>query len=295
VVVRRTKGQRDIVPAQGPLRDYRVIRDRRSQGLEGSRLGRAVLSSSAEGVSVMNRGTQADVREANGHEQIVRIFDGHPARDPRMRTGCPIFGTMPDEEIQERGREGVGMVKAWLEATTWMDFPANSYEDGLRCTVPLLGGGTKKFDLRGDHLGDKNQRRGLWVECKRYSSKGGQLKEYRRFLAIAYSYHAKQIDLLGGSVTDEFLWVTSNPFDNTKYPWAHLRTEEHMIEALADEANADVLGDGHEVDEKLARKVAAGIWLLVFDEKQMDVTLSAGELKQVMTVLEREGPGLWQH
>jgi hypothetical protein len=202
---------------------------------------------------------------------------------------------MPDEEIQERGREGVGMIKAWLEATTWMDFPANSYQDGLRCTVPLLGGGTKKFDLRGHHLGDKHQRRELRVECKRYSTKGGQLGEYRRFLAIAYSYHAKQIELLGGPVDDEFLWVTSNPFDNTNHPWSHLRTEEHMIDALTDAANADVLGDSHQVDEKLARKVAAGIWLLVFDERQMDVTLTAGELKQVMTVLEREGPGLWQH
>lgn len=201
---------------------------------------------------------------------------------------------MPDEEVQERGREGVGMVKAWLEATTWMEFPVNAYEDGLRCTVPLLSG-KKKFDLRGHHLGDKHQRRALSVECKRYTTKGGQLKEYRRFLAIAYSYHAKQIELLGGAIDEDFLWVTSNPFDNTKVAWTHLRTEEHLLDALADEANADVLGDGHEIDEKLARKVAASIWLLVFDERQMDVTLTAGELKKVMTVLEREGPGLWQH
>lgn len=201
---------------------------------------------------------------------------------------------MPDEEAQERGREGVGMIKAWLEATTWMDFPANAYEDGPRCIAPLLVG-KKKFDLKGHHLGDKSKRRDLWVECKRYTTKGGQLKEYRRFLAIAYSYHAKQIELVGVPVADDFLWVTSNPFDNTQVAWAQLRTEEYMLDVLTDEAHADILGNGHEIDEGLARRVLDRIWLLVFDEKQMGVTLTAGELKQVMTVLEREGPGLWHH
>ncbi|MFC4783351.1 hypothetical protein ACT8ZV_02675 [Nocardioides sp. MAHUQ-72] len=198
---------------------------------------------------------------------------------------------MPDEEVQERGREGVGMVKAWLEATTWMEFPANAYEDGTRCTVPLLSG-KKKFDLRGHHLGDKSQRRGLSVECKRYKTKGGQLKEFRRFLAIAYSAHAKQIELVG-DWNEDFLWVTSNPFATDT--WASLRTEDYLLEAVHDPANQDVLGEGHDVDEKLARRVASGIWLLVFDEKQMDVTLTAQELRQVMTVLNRQGPGLWQH
>lgn len=200
---------------------------------------------------------------------------------------------MPDEEVQERGREGVGMVKAWLEATTWMELPFNAYEDGTRCTVPLLTG-KKKFDLRGHHLGDKNQRKGLTVECKRYTTKGAQLREFRRFLAIAYSFHAKQIELVG-DWTEDFIWVTSNPFETDKRKWSSLRTEEHMFDALSDPTNQDVLADDHDVDEKLARKVVSGVWLLVFDEKQMDVTLTADELKQVMTVLKREGPGLWQH
>ena len=53
------------------------------------------------------------------------------------------FANMPDEEMHERGREGVGMIKAWLEATTWMDFPFNAHEDETRCTALLLEG-TKK-------------------------------------------------------------------------------------------------------------------------------------------------------
>lgn len=197
---------------------------------------------------------------------------------------------MPDEEAQERGREGVGMVKTWLEATTWMEFPMNAYEDGTRCTVPLLAG-KKKFDLRGHHLGDKNRRRPLSVECKRYRTRGGQLQEYRKFLAIAYSAHAKQIELVG-DWTEDFLWVTSNPFETDK--WPKLRTEDFMLDVLHDPANEAFLGPSHVVDEKLARRVVDSTWLLVFDEKQMDITLTGQELREVMTVLKREGPGLWQ-
>jgi hypothetical protein len=199
---------------------------------------------------------------------------------------------MPDEEVQERGREGVGMVKTWLEATTWMQFPFNAYEDGSRCVVPTLGK-RKKFDLRGFHLGDKHKRRYMSVECKRYTTKGKQLSEFRRFLAIAYSAHVKAIELFG-EWTEDFVWVTSNPFETDK--WRDLCTEDYMLEVLSSSDHKDVLGEDHQIDEKLARDVARRTWLLVFeDEKQMSVTLTSEELKRVMTLLKREGAGLWQH
>lgn len=199
---------------------------------------------------------------------------------------------MPDEEVQERGREGVGMVKTWLEATTWMQFPFNAYEDKERC-VALTITGRKKFDLKGWHLGDKNRRRGMQVECKRYSTKGRQLSEFKRFMAIAYSSHVKSRELYGKDWAEDFLWVTSNPFETDK--WSALCTEKHMLDVLTDPAHEDVLGVGHVVDAALAREVVARIWLLVFEEeKQLSVTLTPGELNDVMGVLKREGPGLWQ-
>lgn len=70
------------------------------------------------------------------------------------------------------------MVKVWLEATTWMEFPYNAYEHKHRCVVPLLNKQKKKFDLKGFHLGDKAQRRDLFVECKRYTSAGAQYTGY---------------------------------------------------------------------------------------------------------------------
>lgn len=200
-----------------------------------------------------------------------------------------MFVRMPDEEIQERGREGVSMIKSWLEATTWMEFPFNSYEDGTRCTLALLTGTTKKLDLRGYRFGDKHQRRTMNVECKRYTTKGGQLKEFRRFLAIAYSAHAKRAQDVGQVEPEDFLWVTSNPFMTDG--WTDLCSEENVLAAVQHEDNVDVIGD-HTVDPKLTRTVSEGLWLLVFHERQIDVTLTAEEVQKVLHLLDRKGSTL---
>ncbi|KQQ43090.1 hypothetical protein ASF50_03595 [Nocardioides sp. Leaf307] len=99
------------------------------------------------------------------------------------------------------------------------------------------------------------------------------------------------VELYGKSEAEDFVWVTSNPFVTDG--WSDLCSEDAITDAITDQANADLV-TGHELDPKLVREVQAGIWLLVFDEKQMDVTLTPEELKNVMTVLEREGPGLWR-
>lgn len=217
----------------------------------------------------------------------------HPPWAWRVDASNTRLLNMPDEEVQERGREGVGMVKTWLESTTWMTFPANAYEDGSRCKVLTLGK-AKKFDLRGEHLGDRSNRRRMSVECKRYRSKGGQLREYRRFLAIAYSAHARGRHDYGSDWAEDFLWVTTNPFETDK--WSSLRTAPYMLEVLSDSEHEDILGPDHHVDEELAREVVERIWLLVFDDdKQLSVTLTIEELKHVMTVLERGGTPLWRH
>lgn len=214
--------------------------------------------------------------------------------NPRIRpVHAHRFFLMPDEEVHELGREGVGMVKAWLEATTWMEFPFNSNEDGDRCTVLLLEG-KKKFDLRGFHLGDKNTRRIMTVECKRYTTKGGQAAEFQRFLAIAYSYHARHKKDYGKAQAEDFLWVTSNPFKTDG--WSELCSESSIIAAVKHPKHVDVIGEDHEIDDEIVRLVAQHLWLLVFDQnKQMQITLTRDELKRVMAVVDREGPLLWQH
>lgn len=101
-------------------------------------------------------------------------------------------------------------------------------------------------------------------------------------------------ELLDVDAAEDFLWVTSHPFQITE--WTDLCTEDFMLSVLSDEKSKKYLGDDHQVDEALARAVASRIWLLVFNEKkQLDISLTSAELKTAMTVLNREGTSLWEH
>jgi hypothetical protein len=197
---------------------------------------------------------------------------------------------MADEEIQELGREGVGKVKAWLEATTWMRLPYNAYEDGPRCKV-VHASGAKKFDLRGHFLGDKASRRELTIECKKYSSAGIQSKEFKRFIAIAYGATKKQI-AEKGEWREDFMWVTFHPFLVTD--WSTLTNYANVLEVLRDPDHREFVGE-EDIDEEVARSVADSVWLLVLNEKQLEVALTPEELAQVHTVLKREGNPLWSN
>lgn len=203
---------------------------------------------------------------------------------PLDRYGRP----MADEEVHELGREGVGQVKAWLEATTWIRLPYNAYEDGPRCMV-VHAGGPKKYDLRGHFLGGKASRRELTVECKRYTTTGAQKKEFESFVAIAYGSTRKNI-LERGAWDEDFMWVTSHPFGTSD--WTKLGTEKYVLEVLKKPESAAYIGTDP-IDEELARQVSQRIWVLVYHQKQMAMVLSPEELNKVHAALNREGNPLW--
>lgn len=195
---------------------------------------------------------------------------------------------MADEEVHELGREGVGMVKAWLESTTWLQLPMNAYQDKNRVKVEYAPGRHKKFDLSGYFLGEA--RHDIWVECKRYTSDGAQHAEYRKFLAIAYGHSWLEQDRLKSPCESEFMRVTQHPFFVTK--WSFLVTEEKIKECY--EEMEDSFKTAIPWDAALARDVVDRIWLLVWSEKQIrKLTLSHEELKSVMTAISREGVPLW--
>lgn len=197
---------------------------------------------------------------------------------------------MPDEAVQELGREGVGKVRAWLEATTWFDLPFNAYEDGARCKVATYNG-PKKFDLRGHFRGDKQQRRIVTVECKKYATPGGQRAEFDKFLAIAYSATLKTTRELQAPWREDFLWVTFHPFAQGK--WPKLAHHSYFLNVLNRPEMAPYLG-GEPIDEELAREVAGRIWLLVLNDRQLDLALTSDELLAVLRVLNREVNDLWK-
>ncbi|WP_204568800.1 hypothetical protein [Clavibacter zhangzhiyongii] len=190
---------------------------------------------------------------------------------------------MPAEATQEQGRIGVAQVQRWLEATTHLELPWNVYETPEMCEVQHFGG-AKFFDMSGQFLG-KNKRL-VYVENKNYTSDGGQYGQFQEFLAIAYSSTAKHIQN-GLDRKAEFLWVTSHPFSLTR--WSKLATHTEVRKALND--HPSFLGD-EPIDDDLLRTVADRIWVLVMNQRQVDISLTQEELWQVLPILKRKASTL---
>ncbi|MGX9789630.1 hypothetical protein [Mycobacterium sp. MMS18-G62] len=206
----------------------------------------------------------------------------------------------PDaEEVQELGRDGVAMVKRWLEATTFMELNWNVYENPALCIVPCLGEKTKKtpqgekpagprtkkFDLAGAFIGLK--RSPVVVESKNYTTPTGQHKYFKEFLSIAYSSTVYEIENKHSDVSREFIWVTFHPF--ILRDWMILDTEDKIEEALRE--FPEYL-DGRDIDRKILRKVSERIWVLVMHKKQEDISLTHEELMDVLSTLKRKAPTL---
>lgn len=195
-----------------------------------------------------------------------------------------VFAEAPPmaEEVQALGREGVAVVKRWLEATTHIRLDYDVYDFTAQCIVPHFGGreGIKRFDLAGQFTSDK--RSPVYVECKRYRTPGGQAEEFKEFLRIAYSSTLWNIQNYTRDRGTRFLWVTTHPFSQKQ--WVNLETHSYMRKAL--EEKPEYLG-GSDYDDDRLREVAERIMVLVFNPKQKDLSLTIGELLKVRTVLDR--------
>jgi hypothetical protein len=188
------------------------------------------------------------------------------------------------EEIQELGREGVAIVKRWLEATTFIELPFDVYHHAPECSVLHLTG-RKKLDLAGHFLMGKKDI--LVVECKRYSSDNGQYKYFQHFLCVAYAATLKDIVDFGRAKSRHYLWVTFHPFNLSR--WKHFETHEEI--ALALDKYPEYLG-GTEIDADLIREIADRIMVLVFNPKQEHLSLSREELQKFRTIVDRKGDSL---
>ncbi|WP_454083965.1 hypothetical protein [Georgenia sp. Marseille-Q6866] len=187
---------------------------------------------------------------------------------------------MPAEEVQEIGREGAATLKRWLEATTYIELPFDAYNNKIDCMVETFGG-MKQFDLVGYLIRDKKPP--VVVESKRYASAGGQYKEFKKFLAIAYAADAKEVDKFSSCRRAHYYWVTFHPFNLEN--WSKFETYDHVKMAL--EENPEYL-DGHAVDDALVHDVASRITVLVFNPKQEALALTRTELEQIRPVLNRK-------
>lgn len=191
---------------------------------------------------------------------------------------------MAAEATQEKGRRGVERAKRWLEATTYLELQFNVYQHEAMCEVEHLNG-VKRFDMYGFFLGP--DRREVFVENKDYKAEEDLYAQFQEFLAVAYSATAHS---LKGKKTDrktEFMWVTTHPFRMAR--WAHLATPEEIQIAL--KKHADFL-KGESIDDDLVRTVADRIWVLVLNERQLEISLTHTEVLEIMPKLKRKEPTL---
>lgn len=179
------------------------------------------------------------------------------------------------------GLVGVKNAQQYLESTTFITLPWNVYEDMNQTTFIRLDKKPKRYDLAGHFLGAR--RRPLAVENKAYTTVGSQPEDYTEYLANAYSITARECED-GVDTEREFMWLTTHPFSQSK--WPHLRTPGEIAAAL--QKHPEALA-GREPDNELLSKVASRLWLIPVHDRHRELVLERRELFKIHEVLERKG------
>lgn len=192
---------------------------------------------------------------------------------------------MAKETAQRLGYEGLYEVKEWLEATTRFAFSFTVWDNEMMCTRPCPDGTMKALDLEGMTVGDPNERpRPVSVECKKYTTVGGQADGYREFLAVAYANTAHIINTMSGDAEREFLWVTYHPFSQTR--WNELLTVSHLRGCIEQYA---ALLNGAKINDDLLATVAQRIGVMVVGQRQVDLRLTKDEAGLALHHLRKAG------
>ncbi|MBF4999325.1 hypothetical protein IRT45_19440 [Nocardia sp. BSTN01] len=195
---------------------------------------------------------------------------------------CVYFVCMPREASQEKGRVGARTAQRWLEATTFVELPWNSYHHEALCEIECLDDSTKMFDLAGYFLTD--ERTPISVEVKNVDTDAHLRDKFHEFLAVAYSSTAKRKLKSRPDDKREFMWVSWHPFGPMNR-WTKLASVEEIEISLGEYSG---LLNGHEVDRELLQVVSERIWVLTFNPKQEMLSLDADDLSKVMAALPRK-------
>ena len=179
------------------------------------------------------------------------------------------------------GLVGVKNAQRFLESTTYIVLPWNVYEDMNQTTFVRLDKKPKRYDLAGHFLGER--RRPLAVENKAYTTVGSQPEDYTEYLANAYSITARECED-GVDTEREFMWLTTHPFAQGK--WPRLRSSAEIAEALKKHPEALA---GREVSNELLDKVSKRLWLIPMHDRHGELVLERGELFKIHETLARKG------
>ncbi|MFQ6398970.1 hypothetical protein ACLMAJ_36730 [Nocardia sp. KC 131] len=189
---------------------------------------------------------------------------------------------MPREASQEKGRVGARTAQRWLEATTFIELPWNSYKHEAQCEIECLGDSIKMFDLAGYFLTE--ERTPVSVEVKNVDSEDHLREKFHEFLAVAYSSTARRKLKKRADDKREFMWVSWHPFGPMSR-WAKLSSTEEIELSLTEYPK---LLDGQVVDTSILQEVSKRIWVLTFNQRQETLSLDAEELDKVMAALSRK-------
>ncbi|MEJ7742886.1 MAG: hypothetical protein WKF73_10235 [Nocardioidaceae bacterium] len=192
---------------------------------------------------------------------------------------------MAKETAHRIGYEGLHEIKEWLEATTRFAISYTVWDSEPMCTRECPDGTMKALDLEGNTVGKPGERpRPVSVECKKYTTVGGQAESYREFLAVAYANTVHTINSMGGDAERQFLWVTYHPFSQTR--WNELETMTHLRECVEE---YDTLLKGAKIDDDLLAKVAKRISVMVVGQRQVDLRLTKDEAGLALHHLRKDG------
>jgi hypothetical protein len=191
------------------------------------------------------------------------------------------------EEAHEKGREGVTEVKRWLEATMRFDVRYTIYDQVARVTLPLLAGGSKRYDMVAQHFNDDKERTASGVDVYTEVKNVGALstamkqdKQFVEFVATAYSAREAGFDTLGRDPGYEFMFATKHPWDVKNY--LKFATAEFVAECCA---SHEPLVPSDRVNESRAAELADRLWVWIVPKRQDDMTMGRAHLGFVWQAL----------
>jgi len=183
---------------------------------------------------------------------------------------------MPRETAQERGRRGAKLAQRWLESTTFLELPLNSYKNEAQCMITCLDGSQKAFDLTGYFYNEDHSP--VSVEVKNVTTESNLRTQFQEFLAVAYSSTARLDE------NRDFMWVSWHPFGPMSR-WNDLTSPNEIQAAI--QANSDLLG-GAAIDLNVLAKVASKVWVLTYNERQQELAMDAEDLAKTHAALMRK-------
>lgn len=193
------------------------------------------------------------------------------------------------EGRQHDGIEGVRAAKRLLESTTWIELGFDVYRNQAACSLELLSGTVKAYDLFGQFLDDHP--RPVYVEVKNYTTQSGLKDHYEEFVINSYSAMALRHSK-GDDSPVHFMFVTKHPFAITN--WSTLTsnsTISHILHKHQDDTKAEKQQlEGHSIDDDIISQLHEHLWLIVWHDKQEKLALTPAELAAIEPTLKRKVP-----